>query len=113
MTPSPVATAREWTPDQPLRADATDEQMGLRFQWLWAKAGLTNLPHWTSITREFAAADLCLWVCVRGTRRCDAPPQSASIRCWQESKNPQHEVASWQQRALEPRKSRRSRIAWS
>ena len=46
-------TATEWSPDQPLRADATDEQIAQR----WLHRGPGNAAkHTAEVAREFAAA---------------------------------------------------------
>ncbi len=51
-------TAQPWTPDQPLRADATDKQMGDRHVWLFNQqykfAGESHLA--ILLARELAAA---------------------------------------------------------
>ena len=56
-----MATDRttDWTPDMPLRADATDEQMGIRMAYLYECALLdpdASTHVVLAITREFAAA---------------------------------------------------------
>jgi hypothetical protein len=60
MTP-PVETP--WTPEMPLRADATDAQMLHRWEWLCGYKAQTE--HLTQILREYAAA------CVAASKVCD------------------------------------------
>ena len=47
-----------WTPEMPLRADATDEQIRMRAHWLWVDAGAPahGAPYIPIAAREFAAA---------------------------------------------------------
>ena len=54
-----MSDTAQWTPDQPLRFDATDEQLNDRYQYLWVhEAGRMDWKASPALAREFAHAQV-------------------------------------------------------
>ena len=53
-------TAPAWSPDQPLRADATNEQIHERAYWLYSQSppSRDRAAHYAEVAREFAHAQV-------------------------------------------------------
>lgn len=63
-------TPKPWTADQPLRADATDEQIVARLRWNYENVGPCSLTDDAiRVAREFAAS--CVAAGAEDTRRLD------------------------------------------